>query len=181
MTPAYRYKLTRAWPSRGLLDPQDVLEHSRAKLACWIMLNPSTADERKDDATIRRVSRFTHDWGYEGLIVVNLYAARATQPSKLALMDDPVGPENNAAIEDAMTRCKCLVICAWGASEPFAKPGYKAGLNWMDPQKTSRRKIVKALADKHDIALHCLGRTRGGDPMHPLYVPANRAAIPFLL
>ena len=61
----YRYWLTRTWNPR------------RATL-CWVLLNPSTADADRDDPTIRRCQGFARSWGYGGIVVVNLFAYRAT-------------------------------------------------------------------------------------------------------
>ena len=66
----HRYSLTRRWGDGP-------------RVCCWIMLNPSTADATTDDPTIRRCIGFTHDWGYDALTVVNLYAWRATDPADL--------------------------------------------------------------------------------------------------
>ena len=49
----------------------------------FIMLNPSTADDEFDDATIRRCVGFAKRWGFHGLVVTNLFAYRATKPSDL--------------------------------------------------------------------------------------------------
>ena len=46
----------------------------------WVMLNPSTATARKDDATIRRIKWFSSRWGFGNITVVNLYAWKATKP-----------------------------------------------------------------------------------------------------
>ena len=53
-------------------------------------LNPSTADENKDDPTIRRCNSFANDWGYGGLCMTNLFAYRATDPSVVLKADDSV-------------------------------------------------------------------------------------------
>lgn len=66
----YRYMLTREWDEHG-------------DKICWVMLNPSTADETLDDPTIRRVRSFSQREGYGSLVVVNLYAMRATDPKGL--------------------------------------------------------------------------------------------------
>src|SRR5687768_14824465 len=66
----YRYNLTRLWDARLIR-------------VCWVMLNPSTADQHEDDATIRRCIGFSRSWGAGALTVVNLFAFRATQPRDL--------------------------------------------------------------------------------------------------
>ncbi|HEY5834928.1 DUF1643 domain-containing protein [Streptomyces sp.] len=99
----YRYLLTRVW------DPA-------RPLACWIMLNPSTADATTTDPTLTRVVRFTADAGCGGLAIVNLFALRSTDPRHLHHHPDPVGPHNDLFIRHAArTTNGGPVIAAWGA------------------------------------------------------------------
>ena len=62
------------------------------------MLNPSRADEERNDATIRRCIGFAGDWDFGILEVVNLFALMSTDPAALLKAKDPVGPDNDAAI-----------------------------------------------------------------------------------
>src|SRR5260370_42199890 len=57
----------------------------------WIMLNPSTAGARRDDATIRRCRGFANREGCSSIEVVNLFALVATKPRALLSDLDPVG------------------------------------------------------------------------------------------
>src|ERR1700691_893264 len=58
----YRYALWREWGVLpGMPDKGYVL---------FVGLNPSTADETRDDATIRRCIAFAQAWGYSGLCMV---------------------------------------------------------------------------------------------------------------
>lgn len=125
------------------------------------MLNPSTADATTDDPTIRRVIRFSTDWGFGRLIVVNLYAQRATKPKHLAIADlyfDVIGPENNRTIIDAALHSE-MVVVAWGAG---------GGLKIHDRAKH----VYDELRDFTGEDVHCLGTTKAGEPRHPLYVAA---------
>ena len=119
----------------------------------WIMLNPSRADASIDDPTLRRVIGFARAAGCGQITVANLYAWRSPSPSTLRRVPDPVGPDNDQAILDA-TADADLVVAAWGT---HAHPG--------------------RVADVLDLLAHrtvwCLGLTRGGQPRHPLYVPAR--------
>lgn len=149
--PKYRYTLWRE------VDPLNVTR------LCWVMLNPSTADDTVDDPTIRRVIRFTRDAGYGELVVVNLFAARSTRPVHLREMADPVGPNNNnicrAAIEGSHG-----VVFAWGVNVENvqrARPG------------------VESFARHALVAPMCLGKTKAGYPKHPLYVPANQQLVAY--
>jgi hypothetical protein len=105
---SYRYTLTREWLTG-------------VGTVCWVMLNPSTADDTVDDPTIRRVVRFSTDNGFHRLVVVNLFAARATNPTELVDMAsagcDPRGPDNNEVLRAAISQ-SLRVVYAWGASVP---------------------------------------------------------------
>lgn len=147
----YRYTLTRDW----------ALGIGRV---CWVMLNPSTADETADDPTIRRCIRFSQDAGYQSLVVVNLFAARTTDPKHLLAFDDPHGPVNYMALASETARAD-RVVFAWGAY----------------PHLTKLRAIdVEAMCARRDITPYCLGTTKHGAPKHPLYVPAAQPFVPFV-
>lgn len=139
----YRYELTRRW--------------GPGPLVCWVMLNPSTADAEVDDPTIRRCMGFTRRWGHDGIKVVNLYALRATDPKELARHPDPIGPANFIWVRAAVSESP-LVVVAWGASAPVRGPGVSD---------------VVVPAQRDNIPVRCLGRTKQGFPRHPLYVKAD--------
>jgi len=127
-------------------------------VALWVMLNPSTADATVDDPTIRRCIQFTKDWGHAILVVVNLFALRATDPAWLTKASDPVGPENDSTIE-AWLDVADKVVVAWGVSGTL-----------MD-----RDEAFRQMASAHGQRLWCLGTTKGGHPRHPLYVRSSKA------
>lgn len=148
----WRYLLWRRLP----LTLQ-MAAHPGPSVVTWIMLNPSTADAETDDPTIRRVTGFTRSWGHGVAQVVNLFALRATDPSALLNHSDPVGPDNDQAIIDAV-RDAAVIVCAWGS--------HKAA--------EDRAVHVARLAFEHSAApTVCLGRTINGQPQHPLYVPRD--------
>jgi len=135
----YRYSLTRVWN----LDLPTIV---------FIGLNPSTADATVDDPTIRRCSRFARDWRFGRLVVVNLFAYRATDPRILRSVDDPIGSRNNGAIQ-----AHCLsaqrIVAAWGTH------GALAG---------RAEHVLRFLRRPY-----CLGVTKSGSPRHPLYLAAR--------
>lgn len=148
----YRYSLTRVWN----VDPSVI----RPRTLVVVGLNPSTADEKTDDPTIRRCMGFARSWGYDGLSMVNLFAFRSTDPTALKLLGrDPVGPENDRVLRDVATGRR--VLCAWGVH------GAHQGRD---------RTVMKLLAGAD---LVCLERTKGGHPKHPLYVRADTVPIPY--
>jgi hypothetical protein len=124
----------------------------------FIGLNPSTADERRDDPTIRRCIGFARSWGFARLKVLNLFALRATKPAALLAADDPVGPENDSIIYEELGVAD-LVVCAWGA---FPNGGRSAD-------------VLQLVA-----APHCVGVTKNGSPRHPLYVRASANPVRWL-
>lgn len=134
----YRYVLSRAW---DLTKDQ----------LCFCMLNPSTADALQDDPTIRRCLGFAHQWGYGSLVVVNLFAFRATSPTDLQHASHPVGPVNDKAILEAVEYAD-TVIAAWG----------------VHGQYLNRDAAVMELLRDHDV--YYLGCTQDGSPKHPLYL-----------
>lgn len=156
--PDYRYSLTREWiGGEGRL--------------CWVMLNPSTADETKDDHTIRCVRRISQDAGYQSLIVVNLFAARATQPSELLAMlnagDDPIG-EANGPLMGACIESSDAVAFAWGASCPTPLHGLASVM------------VQFAVSASGMVGgAQCLGFTKGGHPRHPSRIPVAQRLVPF--
>lgn len=99
----YRYRLERDLAPK-MLDAPTLLV---------VMVNPSTADAEKDDATIRKLIGFGSRWSMGRLIVGNLFAYRSTDVRALATASDPVGPENDTHLLEMMREADRLVV-AWG-------------------------------------------------------------------
>ncbi|MBO0700357.1 MAG: DUF1643 domain-containing protein [Zavarzinella sp.] len=123
------------------------------EVVCFLMLNPSTADHRRDDPTIRRCMGFARAWGYPVLEVRNLFAWRATDPRELLTAPDPTGGPRGDRELRAVVGAD-LVTVAWGGWVPFARD----------------REALALLAGRR---LMCLGRTQNGQPRHPLYLRAD--------
>lgn len=126
------------------------------------MLNPSTADEVKNDPTVRRCIGFAEREGCTSLEVLNLYALRSTDPAGLWTTDDPVGPENDRWIESTVKKAD-LVVIAWGAIPYTRVPG--------GSERAAR--TVSLLRQASSVPVQCLGVTKDGYPRHPLYLPGN--------
>lgn len=169
---AYRYKLWREW--RGTHDRKNWRwlgakdgageEVGEPKSCLFVMLNPSTADGKTDDPTIRRCVGFAKAWRYELLVVVNLFAFRATKPRDLFAHADAgvdiVGFDNSGVIADAARRAG-VIVCAWGANAQDHEFHVETVRGWM-----------------HTAPHYALGFTRGGHPRHPLYAPQDSALVP---
>jgi hypothetical protein len=139
----YRYSLWRTWT----VDAPRLIV---------IGLNPSTADETTDDPTIRRCIGYAKRWDLGGLVMLNLYAYRATKPRDLWRAEDPIGPDNDWVLVDIATHVPGPVLGAWGANA-LRDRAWKVG-----------RSIAEAGRD-----VLCLGFTRSGHPRHPLYLRAD--------
>lgn len=140
----YRYKLWRIWNE----DQATVL---------FIMLNPSTADHTKDDATIRRCIGFAKSWGFGGIYIGNLFGYRTSDPKDLKNLNDSRGPFNLIHLK-ALSKISKMTICAWG-------------------NKQGRQEnLIKEFNN-----LHYLELAKDGTPKHPLYLKKNLLPQPFLI
>jgi hypothetical protein len=92
----YRYALTRRW------------DQARPWVT-FVMLNPSTADAFRLDPTVTRCRSRARLLGAGGLLVLNLFAVRATDPRDMRTHPDPVGPDNDWVIGEYIrgTRFTC--------------------------------------------------------------------------
>lgn len=145
----FRYAFGRWWGDADL-----------ATAAIWVLLNPATGDtEQRHRPTLERCIARSRAAGHTGLVVVNLFAFRDTDPRNLRTARDAVGPSNDEVLR-VMTSAGAQTIAAWGAS---------GRLNGRSAQ-------VGPLLDSP----MCLGTTRRGEPRHPLYVAADTLLVPWV-
>ena len=107
---------------------------------------------------MRRCLRFSRDLGFGRLILVNLYALRATRPQALFRAEDPVGDECDAWLARACAAGDAVVAC-WGFNGRWDRV----------------EQVLPLLGGR----VHCLGTTAAGHPRHPLYLRANTALRPW--
>ena len=131
----YRYTLSRTW-------------NGKKKTILFIGLNPSTANEKIDDPTIRRCINYAQNWGYGSLLMVNLFAYRATMPSELKNVKNPIGNDNDLHIIELSKKAD-IAVADWGNEGSLL----------------SRDKEVKKILPN----LMCLKINKSGQPAHPLY------------
>ena len=131
----YRYALSRTW-------------NGKKKTILFIGLNPSTANEKIDDPTIRRCINYAQNWGYGSLLMVNLFAYRATMPSELKNVKNPIGNDNDLHIIELSKKAD-IAVAAWGNEGSLL----------------NRDKEVKKILPN----LMCLKINKSGQPSHPLY------------
>ena len=145
----YRYSLSRIWDS----NRQNVL---------FVMLNPSTADEFKNDPTVERCERRARMLNFGAFCVCNIFAWRETNPHNLKKISNPTGEDNNLHILRASFSAN-LVICAWG----------------VHGKHLNRDKEVTKLLLDNNTKLYHLGLTKENHPKHPLYIPYSQEIIPW--
>ena len=107
----YRYELYRTWD----MEKKQVL---------FIMLNPSTADDKENDLTTIRCINYARKWGFGGIMIGNIYPFRAKKPKDLRKWTNNCGKDEhnalfvNIAHVKQMASCTDLVVCAWGCNHP---------------------------------------------------------------
>lgn len=133
-----RYLLGRSWAlARSLL---------------FVMLNPSTAGALHDDQTIRRCVYFARRQGAGGILVINLFSYRATDPAELLEVDDPCDPANAWTL-NTFLHPPIDTVVAWGAYDPRLG---SAGRDLIDKYQAG------------GVPLFHLGAlTASGQPRHP--------------
>jgi len=87
--------------------------------------------------------------------MLNAFAYRSTDPSKLEQVDDPVGPDN-----------KIELIQRWIHEASPNKPAVAA---W-GIRIAERKKLRFRLEELNRLRLDCFTRTKDGHPNHPLYL-----------
>lgn len=138
----YRFQLDRIWDRN---------------LPCigFILLNPSTADHKKDDPTIRKLIGYATKWGFGSLKVVNINPYRCKSPENLIYnsIPDEVRGANVIYIQ-AIYRFSSIVVCGWGN-------------NSLDIDIESIKEHIKPKRT------YCFEKNKNGNPRHPLYLPGD--------
>ena len=147
------------------------VNHRGAGDCLFLMLNPSVADEVREDRTVKRCKIFVRDWNFANLVVCNLFAFRATDADDMKAAEDPVGPDNDDWIVETSDKADEIIL-AWGGD------GTHLGRS-AEVLALLGRRVGAPILDK----VYHLGTTKAeGQPKHPLYQPAKtqRQAAAFL-
>ncbi|HEA46393.1 MAG TPA: DUF1643 domain-containing protein [Candidatus Pacearchaeota archaeon] len=139
----HRYVLIREW---DLNKPSLMV----------VSLNPSTADEKKNDPTIRRCIGFAKKWGFGKLIMTNIFAFRATLPKDLFNSENPVGNKNDYWLKKLSKKAD-KVLLAYGNHGKF---------------RNRHDEILKIIDNPY-----CIKKSKTGMPMHPLYLKYTKDPI----
>ena len=145
----YRYELSEIW------DP-------RLPRVMFLMMNPSVAGIEHADPTLIRTGRMARAWHCGGQLVGNVHAYRLTDSRLLAGVDEPVGPDNDAALLK-MARRADFVVLAYGL-----------------PPKPLRARAAGVVAM---LSPHCrltyLALTQDGTPRHPGRLAAGLVPVDY--
>lgn len=149
----WRYSLFRRWGD----GPQ----------LCMVMLNPSIADDTRDDATTSFCMGWAKRHRFGSYEAVNLFAIVGTDPRCLHTAADPVGTENDEWIVAAVKMADSVIV-AWGATPYTNRRSIVSGRPWR----------VLQLLRGHDLC--CFGKTRNGWPRFPRALPRDVLAEHYL-
>lgn len=145
----YRHWLHRNWGFRRYTD-------GREPYMLWIGANPSTAEARIDDPTIRKEMAFTKRMLIDRYVKVNIMDYRATYPKDLLRPGvHPCSPRNAETISGFARGAHAIVVC-WGKLHPRLAVHADAVLRLLNGRP-----------------LNCLGVNGDGSPKHPLYLAGN--------
>lgn len=141
----YRFLLTRFF----VPEPK--------RLLAVIGMNPSRADEHADDRTLKIVQKLARRERFDGVIMLNLWAYRATDSAemrewyrmpRMAWWDTEL---KNERLVTYYTGLAEYTICAWGAD------------------KTGKSERLLNVLRNEGRDLRHLGLRKSGHPRHPLY------------
>ncbi len=143
----YRYALWRVW-------------NPRHPLLLQIGLNPSTANEIRNDPTITRGIVRANNNKFGGFLMANLYGYVSTDPSALLQEGDFIGEFTDYYLRQ-MISLSSKQLCGWGSFKPV---------------KLRASVVLKMIPEPY-----CLGVNSDGQPKHPLYIgydtPMTRYAV----
>lgn len=122
-----------------------------------IGLNPSIADAKRNDPTLRKDVGYAKLWGFGRLLKLNANAYKATDPKEMKRAAkagiDIVGPDNDRTIRDAVGLIGATagrVVVSWGAN--------------ITPER--QREMAELI---RGVETWCFGINKDGSPVHELY------------
>ncbi len=190
----YRYVLSRRVPYKYAVSPSPYANGGviDARIVLWVCVNPSTANATTDDHTIRKVIGFCQRWGFARFRVVNLWAYRSTDISFLSAISgevgvlnqpphDIIGPDNDRHISEQVAFASEIIV-AWGNRSkmpPSAKVRIARVLGLVRGASTTDAADGVDRPGPQRTPIFCLGRTKSGDPKHPLTLAYNTPRVRF--
>lgn len=144
-----------------------------------IGLNPSTADEKTPDTTMRKIMGFIAYWNrngfreFDSFIMLNLYPFRKTSPKELCEEHLFYPILHNKNVETILSVLEVYpnaeVLLCYGDSIEM--------IPWM---KKCRDAVLKLLTEYPNVSLYSLGElTKRENPRHPCRLAYRTALTPF--
>ena len=131
-----RYSLSRIW-------------ENKLPKVLFIMLNPSIANSKKNDPTIRKIISYSKSWGFGGVYVGNIYSNISPYPKDIRLIKFHREKKNIESIKKMKEKTE-LTVFSWGNNEKTP--------NW----------LKATIKNPYYIEL-----SKNGIPKHPLYLKKN--------
>lgn len=123
-------------------------------------INPSTADASLDDQTVRKWRGFSERNNVGRFIVGNVFSYRATDVKELGLTTDDLFGDDHWRMQKHIIRSADALVPCWGSQAKVPKHLRC----WID-------QLFDTLCDqnyRYGTPLLCFGKTKAGDPKHPL-------------
>lgn len=149
----HRYRLSREWKESGLLF-------------AYFGVNPSKADSKRDDATVKKWIGFTDRNGGRGFVVGNVFSFRSTDVKELSVTNEPIGPENSKYVQNIINDADVLVPC-WGNTSKVNK------------ELRHHFEALKLTLFMSGKPIFIFGLTKSGDPIHPLMIGYSTPMTPW--
>jgi hypothetical protein len=148
------------------LDRDCGMAFEGGRVFAYFGVNPSTADDVRNDPTVSKWIGFTKRNGGNRFIVANVFSYRSTDVRALAHLGDAVfGPDHWLYINQIIAEADVLVPC-WGATTKVPKK-----------LRGEFKVLLDVLHQSGKPVLH-FGKSTGGDPLHPQFLPYSTPLIP---
>ena len=146
-------------------DVRYALVQKGKKMLFIVGLNPSRADEKKPDPTMRKVVSIAEHNGYDGFVMINLYPLRATKPKNLPKECNlELHKQNLAYIEKYLS----------GRDQVDVWLAYGNNANRRPYLLSCLKDIVRVFEPHHPQWLYINALTSKGYPRHPLYQKVDK-------
>lgn len=135
----------------------------------FLGLNPSTAEPKSLDQTLKSVERITIHNDFSSWVALNLYPQRATDPNDLHSSCDPSLHRSNLKhIENVLMFDQPVIWAAWGT-----------GIT-KRPYLLDCLKDIYELSEEYDCSWVTFGKvSKRGHPHHPLYLRQDSEMMDF--
>ena len=133
-----------------------------------VLLNPSTANDKKHDPTSSFVKNISQQHGYDGWCILNIYPLRSTKPHLL--------PE---LIDNDLLKSNFNTFNKYISHNADVWLGYGDGVCNREYLQQSKKAILQILDKKECNLYYCRGLTIKGNPFHSSYI--RRQKSPHLL